>query len=154
MAASLEGTSDAIHEQLKEVTYQFSEEWDARPLSAESYLAKSLDEFKRSFESFSESFGQPEFQALIKYRLDQKILNLLAEHYWNQPLKSLAPPPAEKNPLAELPKTGAESMHWQHKLDVSTSALTKLGIGRVGTDIVTDAIESHVDHLVDASTFS
>lgn len=154
MAASLQSTSDAIHQELEEATYEFKVQYNDRPLSAESYLAESLDAFKHSFKEFQEGFGRPEVREMLKHELDQRVLDLLAARYWNKPITSLSPSPAEPDPLAELPKTDPDSLYWHRKLDASTSSLTKLGIGRLATTVVANAIQAQIDRLVDHSTFS
>lgn len=154
MAASLQSTSDAIRQELEEATYEFKVQYNDRPLSAESYLAESLDEFKHSFKEFAEHFGRPEVRELLKSELDQRVLDLLAARYWNKPVTSLAPPPKEPDTLADLPKADPESLYWHRKLDASSSSLTKLGVGRLATTVVANAIQAHVDRLVDMSTFA
>ena len=154
MASSLQGTSEAIHQELEEATYEFKVQYNDRPLSAESYLAESLDAFKHSFKEFAESFGRAQVRELLKEELDQRVLDLLAQRYWNKPVEDLAPPLAEIDPLSELPKANADSLYWERKLDASTSSLTKLGIGRLATTVVANALQSEVDRLISASTFS
>lgn len=154
MAASLQGTSDAIHQELEEATYEFKVQYNDRPLSAESYLAESLDAFKHSFKEFAESFGRPQVRKLLKEELDQRVLDLLAQRYWNKPITDLSPPLPEPDPLSDLPKADPESLYWHRKLDASTSSLTKLGIGRLATTVVANALQSEVDRLISASTFN
>ena len=154
MASSLQGTSDAIHQELEEATYEFKVQYNDRPLSAESYLAESLDAFKHSFKEFAESFGRPQVRELLKAELDQQVLDLLAQRYWNKRINDLSPPPPELDPLSDLPKAVSESMYWHRKLDASTSSLTKLGIGRLATTKIAEALQSEVDRLTAASTFS
>ena len=154
MAASLQGTSDAIHQELEEATYEFKVQYNDRPLSADSYLAESLDAFKHSFKAFAESFGRPQVRELLKEELDQRVLDLLAQRYWNKPISDLTPAPIEPDPLSDLPKADPESLYWHRKLDASSSSLTKLGIGRLATTVVANALQSEVDRLINASTFS
>lgn len=154
MAASLQGTSDAIHQELEEATYEFKVQYNDRPLSAESYLAESLDAFKHSFKGFTESFGRPQVREMLMDELDQRVLDILASRYWNKPISNLAVPPVEPDSLFDLPKADPDSLYWQRKLDASTSSLTKLGIGRLATTVVANAIQAHVDRLISASTFS
>ena len=154
MASSLQGTSDAIHLELEEATYEFKVQYNDRPLSAESYLAESLDAFKHSFKEFTESFGRPQVRELLKEQLDQRVLDLLAQRYWNKPINDLTPPLAEPDSLNDLPKADVESLYWQRKLDASTSSLTKLGIGRLATTVVANALQSEIDSLIVSSTFS
>ena len=154
MAASLQGTSDAIHQELEEATYEFKVQYNDRPLSAESYLAESLDAFKHSFKEFAESFGRPQVRELLKEELDQRVLDLLAQRYWNKPIADLTPAPIEPDPLSDLPRADPESLYWHRKLDASSSSLTKLGLGRLATTVVANALQSEVDRLINASTFS
>lgn len=154
MAASLAGTRDAILQELEEATYEFKVQYNDRPLSAESYLAESLDSFKHSFKEFSEQFGRPQVRALLKDVLDQKVMDLLAKRYWNKPVDNLSPVQLDADPLSEMPKAEAGSLYWQRKLDASTSELTKLGVGRLATTVVATELQSHIDRLITASTFA
>ncbi|KAG9791600.1 Protein msp1, mitochondrial [Exophiala dermatitidis] len=154
MAASLSGTRDAIIQELEEATYEFKVQYNDRPLSAESYLAESLDSFKHAFKEFSEQFGRAQVRALLKEVLDQKVMDLLAKRYWNKPLEDLSPAQPEVDPLSNLPKADPSSLYWQRKLDASTSELTKLGIGRLATTVVAAELQRHVDRLIAASTFA
>lgn len=153
MSASLQSTSDAIRQELEEATYEFKVQYNDRPLSAESYLAESLDAFKHSFKQFSEEFGRPQMHELLKNELDQRMLDLLAARYWNKPIHDLGVPIAEPNSLVDLPKADPDSLYWRRQLDASTSALTKLGVGRLATTVVAGSIQSHVDALIGQSTF-
>ncbi|KAJ9660705.1 mitochondrial dynamin GTPase Msp1 [Coniosporium apollinis] len=153
LAASLKTTSEAVQGELAEATYEFKVQYNDRPLSAETYLAESLDSFKHSFREFTEHFGRSEVRELLKYELDQQILNLLASRYWNKPLEDLSPPLPESDPLSGLPKADPDNQLWRLKLDASTASLTKLGIGRLATTVVANALQGHIDHLINTSTF-
>lgn len=154
MASSLQGTSDAIHQELEEATYEFKVQYNDRPLSAESYLAESLDAFKHSFKAFAESFGRPQVRELLKAELNQRVLDLLAQRYWNKPINDLSTPLPEPDPLIDLPSADPESLYWHRKLDASSSSLTKLGIGRLATTVVANALQAEVDKLLSTSTFT
>lgn len=154
MASSLQATSDAVQQELEEATYEFKVQYNDRPLSAESYLAESLDAFKHSFKEFAESFGRTQVRGLLKEELDQRVLDLLAQRYWNKPANDLNPQPPELDPLRALPTDGLDSVYWHRKLDASTSSLTKLGIGRLATTVVANALQSEVDRLIGGSTFA
>ena len=149
MAASLQGTSDAIHQELEEATYEFKVQYNDRPLSAESYLAESLDAFKHSFKEFAESFGRPQVRELLKEELNQRMLDVLAQRYWNKPIPDLTPLLIEPDPLSDLPKADPENLYWHRKLDASSS-----GIGRLATTNIANALQSEVERLINASTFS
>lgn len=158
MSASLAHTSEAIQHELAETTYEFKVQYNERPLSADSYLAESLDAFKHSFKDFSESFGRPEVHEIVKRELDQQVLNLLAQRYWNRPVNNLRPidPLAEDalQSLQTLPKADPDAPLWQLKLDASTSTLTKLGIGRLATSVTAQALQGAVQKIVQESTFA
>ncbi|KAL8729278.1 MAG: hypothetical protein Q9181_005057 [Wetmoreana brouardii] len=154
MASSLQSTSDAVQQELEEATYEFKVQYNDRPLSAESYLAESLDAFKHSFKEFAESFGRTQMRELLKEELDERVLDLLSQRYWNKLVNDLKPPPPELDPLSTLTKNGEDSVYWHRKLDASTSSLTKLGIGRLATTVVANALQSEVDRLIARSTFA
>lgn len=154
MAASLQTTGEHIRQELEEATYEFKVQYNDRPLSAESYLAESLDAFKHSFKEFTDTFGRPQVREMLKQELDQKVLDILAQRYWNKPINSLSPAPLEPDTLADLPTADPESLYWHRKMEASSSALTKLGIGRLATTVVANAIQEHVDRLIAQSTFA
>ncbi|ROW15900.1 hypothetical protein VPNG_02536 [Cytospora leucostoma] len=154
MSGSLQITHDAIKQELEEATYEFKVQYNDRPLSAESYLAESLDTFKHSFKQFSEEFGRPQMQELLKKELDQRVLDLLALRYWNKPITDLSQPPPEVDTLADLPKADPNNLYWHRQLDASTSSLTKLGVGRLATNAVATAIQQHIERLIAQSTFA
>ncbi|KAF1924161.1 uncharacterized protein M421DRAFT_103949 [Didymella exigua CBS 183.55] len=156
MAASLKTTSEAIQRELAEATYEFKVQYNERPLSAESYLAESLDSFKHSFRGFTESFGRREVRELLKHELDQQVLNLLAQRYWNRPFDDLSPPFPETDPLSSLAKADPEGEDsiWKIKLDSSSAALTKLGVGRLATSVVASALQRNIEFLIANSRFS
>lgn len=153
MSASLQGTTDAIRQELEEATYEFKVQYNDRPLSAESYLAESLDAFKHSFKQYAEGFGRPQMHALLKRELDQRVLDLLAQRYWNKPITDLTPVVPEPDALADLPKASPDSLYWHRQLDASTSQLTKLGIGRLATNVVATNIQAGIDKLIAQSNF-
>lgn len=154
MAASLSTTRDAIVQELEEANYEFKVQYNERALSADSYLAESLDAFKHNFKAFQEGFGRPEVRQMLKELLDQKVLDLLAKRYWNKPIEDLLPPQLEPESLEQLPKADSDNIYWMRKLDASTSELTKLGIGRVATLAVANELQNQVNKLIDASTFA
>lgn len=154
MSSSLQTTSDAIRQELEEATYEFKVQYNDRPLSAESYLAESLDAFKHSFKQFTEGFGRPEMHELLKQELDQKVLDLLAARYWNKPIEDLSPARVDVDNIADLPKSDPDSLYWRRQLDASSSALTKLGVGRLATTVVSGSIQSQIDKLVNQSSFA
>jgi replication fork clamp-binding protein CrfC len=158
MSASLATTSEKIQHELAEATYEFKVQYNERSLSAESYIAESLDAFKHSFKGFSDQFGRREVREIVKNELDQQVLNLLAQRYWNRPVETLHPldqlSETVQDPLESLPKADPENPLWHLKLDASTSTLTKLGIGRLATSITAQSLQSSITSLIHNSTFA
>ena len=156
MSASLATTAEAIHQELAEASYEFKVQYNERPLSADSYLAESLDAFKHSFKSFSDSFGRREVREILKHELDQQVLNLLAQRYWNRPVEDLSPldGPGVVDILTSLPKADPADTLWNLKLDASTASLTKLGIGRLASTVVAENLALQIEQLIANSTFS
>lgn len=154
MSSSLQSTSDAIKQELEEASYEFKVQYNDRPLSAESYLAESLDAFKHSFKQFAGEFGRPQMHELLKSELDQKVLDLLAARYWNKPFADLLPVQIEPDNITDLPKADPESLYWHRQLDASSSALTKLGVGRLATTVIASALQTHVGTLLASSSFA
>ncbi|KAF3910947.1 Dynamin-1 [Dactylellina cionopaga] len=153
MAQSLQGTSDAIHQELEEASYEFKVQYNDRPLTAETYLAESLDSFKHSFKEFTELFGRPQVRMLLKQELDQRVLDILAQRYWNKPFSDLKKARLDDHPLAELMKVEPDELYWHRKLDGCSSALTKLGIGRLATNVVANSLSAQMDQLIESSMF-
>lgn len=158
MSASLKSTSEAIHHELAEALYEFKVQYNERTLSAESYLAESLDAFKHEFKKVSEQFGRRQVRDIVKRELDQQVLNLLAQRYWNRPVDDLRPVDQSsesiQEPLQSLPKADPENPLWHLKLDASTSTLTKLGIGRLATTVTAQALHSAVQGLIYSTPFA
>lgn len=158
MSSSLKTTSEAINHELAEASYEFKVQYNERPLSAESYLAESLDAFKHGFKKISETFGRKEVREIVKKELDQQVLNLLAQRYWNRPVEDLRPvdPDSEsiRDPLSTLPKADPENPLWHLKLDASTSTLTKLGIGRLAASVTAQALHASVQELIATTPFA
>lgn len=154
MSSKLQATQDAIRRELQETTYQFKVQYNEEPMTAEAYLAASLDDFKHLFHNYAATFGRPQMQQLLKSALDQRVLDQLAARYWNKPIDDLAPAFPEQDNIADLPKASPKSPYWHLQLDSSTSALTRMGVGRLATQVVSSAVQSSVEQLIGKSTFA
>ncbi|AOW29066.1 hypothetical protein MEM_03544 [Candida albicans L26] len=148
MAASLRPTHLAIQQELEETSYQFKVEFNDRPLTPQMYLANNIDMLKLGTKDLSHNFSRNELKAILKNALDQKVLDLMAERYWNKPfeLKGSSVEPD----LRELTQINIDNdIYWHKKLDLTTSSLTKLGVGRLSTNLITNALLTEIDNLVD-----
>lgn len=158
LAKSLIPTFDAVQQELEEATYMFKVEYNDRSLTPSTYLASSLDSFKQAFKDFSKSFDRDEVKSLLRCELDQRVLDLLAQRYWNKPIVELQNMTvgdfAQEIPLSKLSTAPNDDPHWQRKLDASTSTLTKLGIGRLSTNLVINSLVSDMERLTSNTTFA
>lgn len=150
MSASLRPTHLAIQREMEETAYQFKVEFNDRPLTPQMYLANNIDLLKLATKELSQNFARNELKALLKNELDQKVLDLLAERYWNKPFELGSEHTVEPD-LRELSQLSSvdEESYWCKKLDLATSSLTKLGVGRLSTSLVTNALITEIDNLVD-----
>ncbi|KAI5955183.1 MGM1 [Candida jiufengensis] len=148
MAASLRPTHLAIQQELEETSYQFKVEFNDLPLTPEMYLANNIDMLKLGTKDLSHNFSRNELKSILKNALDQKILDLLAERYWNKPF-DLNAASLEPN-LKELTQAIHDGdLYWHKKLDLTSGSLTKLGVGRLSTNLITNALLTEVENLVD-----
>ncbi|CBQ73303.1 probable MGM1-Mitochondrial GTPase related to dynamin [Sporisorium reilianum SRZ2] len=150
MGASLHGIANAVQVELEEASYQFKVQYNDRSITAESYVAETMDALKLRFKEFASNFGKPEVRALLKQALDEKVMDILAQMYWSD-----ARTP-ELSQLADARKVSPEDLdkYWQYKLDASSSALTKSGIGRLSTQLVVDSIRTQIEHLAQSEPFN
>ncbi|KAK6464186.1 P-loop containing nucleoside triphosphate hydrolase protein [Scheffersomyces coipomensis] len=151
MAASLAPTHFTIQQELEEASYQFKVQFNDRSLTPEMYLANNIDMLKLATKELSHNFSRRELKALLKNELDQKVLDLLAERYWNKPFSlSKDSSPNFEPDLRELSQIANidDDLYWHKKLDLTTGSLTKLGVGRLSTTLVTNALLTEVENLV------
>ncbi|KAK4701821.1 hypothetical protein P7C70_g4405, partial [Phenoliferia sp. Uapishka_3] len=143
MASSLHSISNAVAIDLEETSYQFKVQYNDRNISAESYVAETMDDLKARIHQLGKGFTKAEVRKMLKILLDEKTMDALAKIYWKDP----------KTP--ELGKLGNDSklsseeldIYWQRKLDAVSSAITKSGIGRTSTTKVVDAISACLETL-------
>ncbi|KAK6203431.1 protein MGM1, mitochondrial precursor [Scheffersomyces amazonensis] len=150
MAASLRPTHFTIQQELEETSYQFKVQFNDRPLTPEMYLANNIDMLKLATKELSHNFSRRELRSLLKNELDQKVLDLLAERYWNKPFQLGKSNTIIEPDLKELSQISniEDDIYWHKKLDLTTSSLTKLGVGRLSTNLVTNALITEVENLV------
>lgn len=157
MSAALKPMQQQVINELEETSYKFKVEFNDRDLTAEKYMAQTIDNLKMEIKEFSERFGRPELRSLLRSELDQKVLDVLALRYWNK-----SEPYIKKNPgyadleyeepsISELNYARNDETFWHRKLDLSTANLTKIGVGRLSTSLVTEAILTEIDVLVNSS---
>ena len=150
MASSLHGITNAVQLELEEATYQFKVQYNDRRITAESYVAETVDALKARFKEFTAQFRKPHVREKLKGMLDEKVMDVLEQLYW---LDKRTP---ELNTLAADGKVTPESVepYWRHKLDAASSLLTKSGVGRDSTLLVADGLRSLIDSIASGEPFS
>lgn len=142
MGRSLYSIVDAVQQELEEARYQFKVQYNDRRVTAESYVAETIDSLKHNFKDFATRFGKPQVRHEVRTMLEQRVLDICAEQYWSDPK------------IAELPKAAMDDFYWLYKIDLASAALTKSGIGRSTTQLVVDVLMSNMERLANAEPFS
>jgi hypothetical protein len=150
MASSLHGITNAVQLELEEATYQFKVQYNDRRITAESYVAETVDALKARFKDFTQQFRKPQVRAKLKAMLDDKVMDVLEQLYW---VDKRTP---ELGVLAADSKVTPEDVepYWRHKLDAASSLLTKSGVGRDSTLLVADGLRALIDSIAAGEPFT
>ncbi|KAG5646118.1 hypothetical protein DXG03_004357 [Asterophora parasitica] len=150
MASSLHGITNAVQLELEEATYQFKVQYNDRRITAESYVAETMDALKLRFKEFTTQFRRPVIRAKLKGMLDDKVMDVLEQLYW------LDKRAAELGQLGADPKLKPEDVepYWRHKLEAASSLLTKSGVGRDSTLLVADGLRALIDSIAAGEPFT
>ncbi|KAI0217594.1 mitochondrial dynamin GTPase Msp1 [Massospora cicadina] len=141
MASSLHQLNDALQAELEEVRYQYKVEYNDRMITAESYVADSMDILKHRFKDFAATFGKAQIGDQIQATLEQKVLDVCARLYW-------------ADPAIIHPGRGSQrEVDWHAKLDQAAALLTKCGVGKLSTRLVVDTLMHHMDLISRAEPF-
>lgn len=153
MSNALEPTSSLIQLELDDTAYSFKVEFNDRQLTPKSYLLNNIDVLKLGIKDFQEKFRRNELKSILKADLDQKILDIMATRYWkDDSFLKLNESIAKYNKnVKQGNKDDLETLYWHKKLDLATSSLTKLGIGRLSTMLVTSAILKELDNILQST---
>lgn len=150
MASSLHGITNAVQLELEEATYQFKVQYNDRRITAESYVAETMDALKLRFKGATQQFRRPIIREKLKAMLDDKVMDVLEQLYW---LDKRVP---ELSTLAVDPKVKVEDVdsYWRHKLDAAASLLTKSGVGRDSTVLVADGLRALIESIAAGEPFN
>ena len=150
MASSLHGITNAVQLELEEATYQFKVKYNDRRISAESYVAETVDALKARFKTYTSQFTKPEIRAKLKQMLDDKVMDVLEQLYWSDKRT------AELSTLAADAKLQPEDVdpYWRYKLEAASSLLTKSGVGRDSSYLVADGLRALIDSIAAGAPFS
>lgn len=150
MASSLHGITNAVQLELEEAQYQFKVQYNDRRISAESYVAETVDALKAQCKEFTAHLRKPQIRAKLKEMLDEKVMDVLEQLYWSD------------KRAAELGALGADSRvkpedvetYWRYKLEAASSLLTKSGVGRDSTLLVADGLRALIDSIAAKEPFT
>ncbi|KAF9523562.1 P-loop containing nucleoside triphosphate hydrolase protein [Crepidotus variabilis] len=150
MASSLHGITNAVQLELEEATYQFKVQYNDRRITAESYVAETMDALKARFKEHTQQFRRPIIREKLRGMLEDKVMDVLEQLYW---LDKRAP---ELGQIAQDPKLKPEDVepYWRHKLEAASSLLTKSGVGRDSTLLVADGLRSLIDAIAQGEPFN
>jgi len=150
MASSLHGITNAVQLELEEATYQFKVQYNDRRITAESYVAETVDMLKARFKEFTAQFRKPQVREKLKIMLDERVMDVLEQLYW---LDKRTP---ELGALAANSKVKPQDVepYWRHKLGAASSLLTKSGVGRDSTLLVADGLRALIDSIVTGDPFT
>lgn len=116
-------------------SYQYKVHYSDRRISAESYVAETIDVFKQRFKQLQADFNKKQVRDHIRTMLESKILETMFENYYTDPM------------LLNLPNECLDSIYWSQKLETSTNSLTKMGIGRTAVQLIVDLLTSNVESI-------
>ncbi|KAJ1974018.1 mitochondrial dynamin GTPase Msp1, partial [Dimargaris verticillata] len=169
MGENLHSIVEAVQTELDEARYQFKVHYSDQRISAQSYVMDSLDHLKHQFKELTARFGKDDIRESIRRLLDERVMELCAELYWDDPrvkelatmspsvLKSL---PAMHNYYQVTPAStlsadtlAGQPLYWQRKLERSQSLLTKSGVGRWSTHLIADTLLTNLQAMVSAKPF-
>lgn len=150
MASSLHSITNAVQLELEEATYQFKVQYNDRRITAESYVAETMDMLKHQIKEFTQQFRRPTIRAKLKEMLDDKVMDVLEQLYW------LDKKTADLSQLGSNPKLKPEDVdpYWKHKLEAASSLLTKSGVGRDSTLLVADGLRALIDSIALSEPFN
>ncbi|KAH8118158.1 P-loop containing nucleoside triphosphate hydrolase protein [Phellopilus nigrolimitatus] len=150
MASSLHGITNAAQLELEEATYQFKVQYNDRRITAESYVAETVDALKARFRDYTAQFARPQLRARLKDMLNEKVMEIMEQLYWSDVRAR------ELTALAADPKVKPENLepYWRYKLEAASSLLTKSGVGRDATLLVADGLRAMIDSIAAGEPFS
>lgn len=150
MAASLHDITNSVQLELEEAAYQFKVQYNDRRITAESYVAETMDALKARFKDNTAAFKKPQVRAKLKAMLDDKVLNVLESLYWGDKKTP------ELSDLAANPRLRVDDLEpfWIYKLEAASSLLTKSGVGRDSTNLVADGLRSLIDSIATGEPYS
>ncbi|KAI7878295.1 hypothetical protein K492DRAFT_212582 [Lichtheimia hyalospora FSU 10163] len=78
MGRSLYSIVDAVQQELEESRYQFKVQYNDRRVTAESYVAETIDSLKHNFKDFATRFGKPQ----VRHEIAELPKATVDDFYW------------------------------------------------------------------------
>ncbi|KAI9005075.1 P-loop containing nucleoside triphosphate hydrolase protein [Hyaloraphidium curvatum] len=141
MGRSLYGVVDAVEREVEETNYQFKVQYNDRRISAESYVAETIDQLKQRFKNFAAKFGKPQVREEVRKVLQDRLMEACRTVYYNDPA------------FETFSSTCLSDAHWAPKLNLSSSVLTKSGIGRICAQRIVDTLSKEVQSMLENEPF-
>lgn len=141
MGRSLYGVVDAVEKEVEEVNYQFKVQYNDRRISAESYVAETIDQLKQRFKTFATNFGKPQVREEVRRVLQQRLMDACKTVYYSDPM------------FVNFATTCLTDGAWGPKLQLSSSVLTKSGIGRICAQRIVDTLSKEVQTMLENEPF-
>jgi len=142
MGQNLYGIVDAVQNELEEVRYQYKVQYNDRHITAESYTADIMDTLKHQFKEFTNKFGKAEVREEIENMLEEKIMDICKDLYYDDPK------------VVAFPSLCLKDLVWKSKIDMSSAALTKSGVGRATTQLVVDIVLDELREIASKEPFT
>ncbi|GJJ08304.1 hypothetical protein Clacol_002515 [Clathrus columnatus] len=150
MASSLHNITNAVQLELEDATYQFKVQYNDRRITAESYVAETMDALKAKFKDYTTQFSKPQIREKLKMMLDEKSMDVLEQLYWSD---KRAP---ELTAIGADPRVQPENVdaYWRYKLEAASSLLTKSGVGRDSTNLVAEGLRTLIESIASEEPFT
>ena len=109
-----------------------------------------MDALKARFKEYTSQFTKPAVRSKLKAMLDDKLMDILEQLYWND---GRTP---ELGNLADDKRVKVEDLdpYWKYKLETASSLLTKSGVGRDSTALVADGLRGLIDNIAMGEPFT
>jgi hypothetical protein len=125
-------------------------QYNDRRITSESYVAETVDALKARFKEYTGQFTKPAVRSKLKAMLDDKVMDILEQLYWND-----ARTP-ELGKLGDDRRLSPDDLdaYWKYKLETASSLLTKSGVGRDSTNLVADGLRGLIDSIATGEPFT
>ncbi|WWC86144.1 uncharacterized protein L201_001017 [Kwoniella dendrophila CBS 6074] len=154
MSSSLHGITNAVQLELEEASYQFKVQYNDRRITSESYMAETIDALKARFKEYTAQFTKPAVRSKLKDMLDDKVMNILEKLYWDDSRTLELGKLSEDKKLNDSEDLLKQDTYWKYKLETASSLLTKSGVGRDSTGLVSEGLRQLINEISKGEPFT